>query len=112
MEDRINFRDANRYFIKGYDILKAFFKRGLSINQARVIMRLYEAKSDEKGVAYQELKKITGIENSGQFSRDIIMPLREEGYIGKAHTHKKIKYEHIEEKGKKSIEEVIKECGY
>jgi len=108
IDDKINFRDANRYFTKGVEILDGFKKQGLTLYQSKAIIELYN-----KNLLFQELRKKIEIENSVYFSSNIITPLRKKGYIEtKRNCNQRTRNAMLTQKGKNLVEKVLKECGY
>ena len=73
-----NIRNSYRYLVKGAKIARVFKKEaGLTTNQSIIVMSLYQ-----RDYSRRELMSETDLENEGQFSRDVIMPLKIRGYIG------------------------------
>lgn len=103
---RKNIRDPYRYLTEGMRIARAFKKEGLTTNQSITVMNLYQ-----RNYLRKELMSETELKNEGQFSRDVIMPLKERGYIVSVEnvSPKKVG---LTEEGKCLVDKVMKKTGY
>jgi len=75
----MDFEYARRCFREGKRIIDTFKERGLTMPQAYSLMELYA-----RDHPYPELREAVGIKNLGQFSNNVIMPLRKKRYIERA----------------------------
>jgi DNA-binding MarR family transcriptional regulator len=107
----MSFRDFSRYFRKGNKISRAFINKGVTPYQACALLKIYENRG---GTPRDQLKGATQVSNEGQFSRSVIMPLIERGYIKRQEKQEGDKRAHFSmlPEGSELVEAVMEETGY
>ena len=87
-----------------FEIASASKNKGLTLYKFQALVEL-----DKRPVNQSELQKLIQIENIGQFSRDVVVSLRSNGYIQKTKPGTPLL---ISNKGRKVVRDIKGKLGY